>query len=170
MNDPIFEEKSPRSSASTLIRQTAQSCSASTRSLRSRRSIEPSPGCPSRRARAATITHDYNRDGSTTLFSAPDFKSGLVIGESMPRHRAKGEDPAVLTWPRHRPPKFSSRRLLTIDANDPRLGHVLVGKAHAFAAKTAVFESAKGHGVKAVIRGIIHHHPTRLDAAGGLQR
>lgn len=81
----------------------------------------------------------------------------------------RGEDLRFLIWPWHRPPQFSSRRLLTIDVNDPRLGHVLVGKAHAFAAETAVFESAKGHGIKAVVRGIIHHHPTRLDAAGCLQ-
>jgi transposase len=33
--------------------------------------------------------HDYKRHGTTTLFAALDVKSGLVIGECMPRHRAK---------------------------------------------------------------------------------
>src|SRR5512134_3548182 len=34
-------------------------------------------------------THDYKRHGTTTLFAALDVKSGLVIGECHPRHRAK---------------------------------------------------------------------------------
>ncbi len=39
--------------------------------------------------RAGTVTHDYKRHGTTTLFAALDVKSGLVIGDCMPRHRAK---------------------------------------------------------------------------------
>jgi hypothetical protein len=35
------------------------------------------------------MTHDYKRHGTTTLFAALDVKSGKVIGECMPRHRAK---------------------------------------------------------------------------------
>jgi hypothetical protein len=35
------------------------------------------------------VTHDYKRHGTTTLFAALDVKSGLVIGECMPRHRAR---------------------------------------------------------------------------------
>ena len=35
------------------------------------------------------MTHDYKRHGTTTLFAALDIKSGLVIGECQPRHRAK---------------------------------------------------------------------------------
>ena len=35
------------------------------------------------------MTHDYKRHGTTTLFAALDVKSGLVIGECLPRHRAK---------------------------------------------------------------------------------
>ncbi|KPP85247.1 MAG: DDE superfamily endonuclease [Rhodobacteraceae bacterium HLUCCA08] len=34
-------------------------------------------------------THDYKRHGTTTLFAALDVKSGKVIGDCMPRHRAK---------------------------------------------------------------------------------
>jgi transposase len=47
------------------------------------------PGLPLKRGRAATMTHDYKRHGTTTLFAALDVKSGLVIGECQPRHRAK---------------------------------------------------------------------------------
>jgi transposase len=35
------------------------------------------------------MTHDYKRHGTTTLFAALDIKSGFVIGECQPRHRAK---------------------------------------------------------------------------------
>src|SRR6516225_8703147 len=47
------------------------------------------PGLPLKKGRAATMTHDYKRNGTTTLFAALDAKSGLVIGECHPRHRAK---------------------------------------------------------------------------------
>ena len=47
------------------------------------------PGLPLKRGRAATMTHDYKRHGTTTLFAALDVRSGLVIGECQPRHRAK---------------------------------------------------------------------------------
>jgi transposase len=35
------------------------------------------------------MTHDDKRHGTTTLFAARDVRSGRVIGEGMPRHRAK---------------------------------------------------------------------------------
>ena len=44
------------------------------------------PGLPLKKGRAATMTHDYKRNGTTTLFAALDVKSGLVIGECKPRH------------------------------------------------------------------------------------
>jgi transposase len=47
------------------------------------------PGLPLKKGRAATMTHDYKRHGTTTLFAALDMKSGLVIGECLPRHRAR---------------------------------------------------------------------------------
>lgn len=39
------------------------------------------PGLPLKKGRAATMTHDYKRHGTTTLFAALDVKSGMVIGE-----------------------------------------------------------------------------------------
>ena len=47
------------------------------------------PGLPLKKGRAGTMTHDYKRHGTTTLFAALDVKSGVVIGECLPRHRAK---------------------------------------------------------------------------------
>src|SRR5215510_1851073 len=46
------------------------------------------PGLPLK-GRAATMTHDYKRNGTTTLFAALDVKTGEVIGECLPRHRSK---------------------------------------------------------------------------------
>ena len=47
------------------------------------------PGLPLKKGRAATMTHDYKRHGTTTLFAALDVKTGLVIGACKPRHRAR---------------------------------------------------------------------------------
>src|SRR5271169_3948249 len=47
------------------------------------------PGLPMKKGRAQTMTHDYKRYGTTTLFAALDVKTGKVIGECLPRHRAK---------------------------------------------------------------------------------
>lgn len=47
------------------------------------------PGLPLKKGRAATMTHDYKRHGTTTLFAALDVKSGMVIGDCLPRHRAR---------------------------------------------------------------------------------
>jgi len=46
------------------------------------------PGLPMKKGRAQTMTHDYKRNGTTTLFAALDVKTGQVIGECLPRHRA----------------------------------------------------------------------------------
>ena len=48
------------------------------------------PGLPLKKGRAATMTHDYKRHGTTTLFAALDAKTGAVIGQCQPRHRARG--------------------------------------------------------------------------------
>jgi transposase len=37
--------------------------------------------------RSATMTHDYKRNGTTTLFAALDMLEGRLIGQCMPRHR-----------------------------------------------------------------------------------
>jgi transposase len=45
------------------------------------------PGLPLKRGRAGTMTHDYKRNGTTTLFAALNVLDGTVIGRCMQRHR-----------------------------------------------------------------------------------
>lgn len=45
------------------------------------------PGLPLKKGRAGTMTHDYKRNGTTTLFAALNILEGTVIGECMDRHR-----------------------------------------------------------------------------------
>jgi transposase len=47
------------------------------------------PGLPMKKGRAGTMTHDYKRHGTTTLFAGLDVKTGEVIGECLPKHRAR---------------------------------------------------------------------------------
>lgn len=45
------------------------------------------PGLPLKKGRCGTMTHDYKRNGSTTLFAALDMMEGRVIGTCMDQHR-----------------------------------------------------------------------------------
>jgi transposase len=45
------------------------------------------PSLPMKPGRAGTMTHDYKRNGTTTLFAALDVLTGAVIGQCLPRHR-----------------------------------------------------------------------------------
>ena len=45
------------------------------------------PGLPLKPGRCGTMTHDYKRNGTTTLFAALDVLEGKVIGRCMQRHR-----------------------------------------------------------------------------------
>ena len=45
------------------------------------------PGLPLKKGRAGTMTHDYKRHGTTTLFAALNVLDGTVIGRNMQRHR-----------------------------------------------------------------------------------
>jgi transposase len=45
------------------------------------------PGLPLKRGRCGTMTHDYKRNGTTTLFAALDVLAGRIIGRCMQRHR-----------------------------------------------------------------------------------
>ena len=88
-NDPMFEEKvteivglylDPPERAVVLCVDEKSQIQALDRTQ---------PGLPLKKGRAATMTHEYKRHGTTTLFAALDVKSGIVIGDCMPRHRAK---------------------------------------------------------------------------------
>ena len=45
------------------------------------------PGLPLKRGRGATLTHDYRRHGTTTLFASLNVLDGTVVGRNMQRHR-----------------------------------------------------------------------------------
>jgi len=45
------------------------------------------PGLPLKPGRCGTMTHDYKRHGTTTLFAALNVLDGTVIGRCMQRHR-----------------------------------------------------------------------------------
>jgi transposase len=45
------------------------------------------PGLPLKKGRCGTMTHDYKRNGTTTLFAALDLLQGKVIGDCHKRHR-----------------------------------------------------------------------------------
>ena len=42
---------------------------------------------PMKKGRAGTMTHDYKRNGTTTLFAALNVLTGVVIGQCLPKHR-----------------------------------------------------------------------------------
>ncbi len=64
------------------------------------------PGLPMKKGRCGTMTHDYKRNGTTTLFAALSMLDGKIIGDCLPRHRHQefirflkkidGETPASL--------------------------------------------------------------------------
>ncbi len=86
-NDPRFEEKlidvvglylNPPEQAIVLCMDEKSSVQALDRTQ---------PSLPIVKGRAATMTHDYKRHGTTTLFAALDVLTGKVIGSCLPKHR-----------------------------------------------------------------------------------
>jgi transposase len=86
-NDPRFEEKlvdvvglymNPPEMAIVLCADEKSSVQALDRTQAS---------LPMVKGRGETMTHDYKRHGTTTLFAALDVLTGMVIGQCMPRHR-----------------------------------------------------------------------------------
>jgi hypothetical protein len=49
----------------------------------------PNSGLSLKKGRATNMAHNYKQHATTTLFAVLDVKSGLVIRECRPRHRAK---------------------------------------------------------------------------------
>jgi len=45
------------------------------------------PGLPLKKGRCGTMTHDYKRNGTTTLFAALEILQGKVVGQCYQRHR-----------------------------------------------------------------------------------
>jgi transposase len=87
-NDPRFEEKlidvvglylNPPDKAVVLCMDEKSSVQALDRTQAS---------LPMKKGRAGTMTHDYKRNGTTTLFAALNVLTGVVIGQCLPRHRS----------------------------------------------------------------------------------
>ncbi len=85
-NDPQFEEKlidvgslylNPEQ-AIVLCRDEKTSIQALDRTQ---------PSLPMKKGRGGTMTHDYKRHGTTTLFAAPQVATGKVIGSCVDKHR-----------------------------------------------------------------------------------
>jgi transposase len=86
-NDPKFEEKlvdvvglylNPPQKAIVLCADEKSSVQALDRTQAS---------LPMVKGRGQTMTHDYKRHGTTTLFAALNVLTGMIISECMPRHR-----------------------------------------------------------------------------------
>lgn len=86
-NDPQFEEKlidvvglylNPPEQAIVLCMDEKSSIQALDRTQ---------PSLPMKKGRGQTMTHDYKRNGTTTLFAALDVATGKVIGSCLPKHR-----------------------------------------------------------------------------------
>ncbi len=45
------------------------------------------PSLPMKPGRAGTMTHDYKRNGTTTLFAALNVLTGVILGKCLPRRR-----------------------------------------------------------------------------------
>ena len=70
------------------------------------------PGLPIKKGRAGTMTHDYKRHGTTSLFAALDVATGAVIGQCMKRHRHQEFLRFLRTIDRHTPPKLDLHLVL----------------------------------------------------------
>src|SRR5580692_348890 len=64
-----------------------RSCCHWTRRARSKLLTVTQPGLPMKKGRAHTMTHDYKRHGTTTLFAALNTLDGSVIATCMKHHR-----------------------------------------------------------------------------------
>jgi transposase len=70
------------------------------------------PLLPMRPGQIERRTHDYERHGTTSLFAALDVKTGTVIGECHPRHRAREFRKFLDTIDRNVPPDIAVHLIL----------------------------------------------------------
>ena len=64
------------------------------------------PGLPLKKGRCGTMTHDYKRHGTTSLFAALNMLDGKVIGQCLPRHRSREFIRFLNTIDRNTPPEL----------------------------------------------------------------
>ena len=73
--------------AAISIRRNTRWCSVSTRRAKFKPLDRHAAGLAPKKGRCGTMTHDYKRHGTTTLFAALDVLQGKVIGQCYARHR-----------------------------------------------------------------------------------
>ena len=83
----IRRQAARMSSASMSIRRIMPWCSRIDEKSQIQALDRTQPGLPMKKGRCGTMTHDYKRNGTTTLFAALDMLEGKVIGRCMQRHR-----------------------------------------------------------------------------------
>jgi len=71
---------------------------------------------PMKKGRAGTMTHDYKRNGTTTLFAALNTLDGSVVGQCLPRHRHQ----EFLKFLRHLDREFPGERDLHLIVDNYR--------------------------------------------------
>ncbi len=70
------------------------------------------PSLPMKPGRAGTMTHDYKRHGTTTLFAALSMLDGSVVGQCLPRHRHQEFLKFLRTLDREVPPELDLHLIL----------------------------------------------------------
>jgi len=70
------------------------------------------PSLPMKPGRAGTMTHDYKRHGTTTLFAALSMLDGSVVGQCLPRHRHQEFLKFLRTLDREFPPELDLHLIL----------------------------------------------------------
>jgi transposase len=65
------------------------------------------PGLPIKKGRCGTMTHDYKRNGTTTLFAALRMLDGTVLGACYPKHRNEEFRRFLQTIDAHTPPDLA---------------------------------------------------------------
>ena len=173
-NDPRFEEKlvdvvglylNPPENAIVLCMDEKSQIQALDRTQ---------PSLPITPGRAGTMTHDYKRNGTTTLFAALDVLTGSVIGQCLPRHRHVEFLKFLRTIDRAVPKRLHVHLILDNYAthNHPKVKAWLAGHqrfelhltptSSAWLNMVEIFFSQLTE--KAIRRGIFHNVPALIDA------
>jgi transposase len=173
-NDPRFEEKlvdvvglylNPPENAIVLCMDEKSQIQALDRTQ---------PSLPMTPGRAGTMTHDYKRNGTTTLFAALDVITGSVIGQCLPRHRHTEFLRFLKTIDREVPKRLKVHLILdnyathnhpnvkTWLAKHPRFELHFTPTSSSWLNMVEIFFSQLTD--KAIRRGIFHSVPDLIDA------
>jgi transposase len=116
------------------------------------------PGLPMKQGRAGTMTHDYKRNGTTTLFAALDVLKGEVIGQCMKRHRHQEFLKFLQTIDQNTPPHLDiPRHRRQLRHPQETSGQRLAGQASALASALHPHRLIVAQSGRALVRP---HHPS----------